>query len=134
MSSNNTEITADEAAMALIEGFNQMGRIIYNMALPTDVIFHDPATIVFWEDGTKTVVKCQPGDEYDRLTGFLLCMMKKRYGNSGDFNDILNAFDLHPAKQTCTVVMGNGCTSVIGNGNTVNSCATIPCGIGGTDE
>ena len=22
------------------------------------VIFHDPATVVFWKDGTKTVVKC----------------------------------------------------------------------------
>ena len=23
-----------------------------------EVIFNDPATIVYWEDGTKTVVKC----------------------------------------------------------------------------
>lgn len=27
------------------------------------VIFHAPATIVYWSDGTKTVVKCQECDE-----------------------------------------------------------------------
>ena len=28
------------------------------------VIFNDPATIVLWDDGTKTVVKCSEGDTY----------------------------------------------------------------------
>lgn len=54
------------------------------------VIFNDPATIVMWEDGTKTVVKCQPEDYYDKVIGLLLCMAKKMYGNNGKFNDILN--------------------------------------------
>lgn len=31
-----------------------------------NVIFNDPATIVFWKDGTKTVVKCQK-DKGDTL-------------------------------------------------------------------
>ena len=26
------------------------------------VVFNDPATIVFWKDGTKTVTKCHAGD------------------------------------------------------------------------
>lgn len=30
------------------------------------VIFNDPATIVFWSDGTKTVVKAQNGEEFDK--------------------------------------------------------------------
>lgn len=54
------------------------------------VIFNDPATIVMWADGTKTVVKCQDGDIYDKRTGLLLCMAKKMYGNKNKFNDILN--------------------------------------------
>lgn len=53
------------------------------------VIYNDPATIVLWEDGTKTVVKCQGWDEYDEQTGLLMCIAKKAYGNSGKFNDIL---------------------------------------------
>lgn len=30
-----------------------------------NVIFNDPATIVFWSDGTKTIVKCGKHDTYD---------------------------------------------------------------------
>lgn len=53
------------------------------------VIFNDPATIVFWADGTKTVVKCGEEDVYDYQTGLLMCIAKKAFGNKGKFNDIL---------------------------------------------
>ena len=53
------------------------------------VVFHDPATIVFWTDGTKTVVKCQPGDTFDPLTGFLMAFFKKACGNKGNYNNAL---------------------------------------------
>lgn len=62
------------------------------MVEPKDVIFNDPATIVLWEDETKTVVKCQPGDEYDRLIGFLLCVCKKFCGNKGAYNKVIQKF------------------------------------------
>lgn len=42
------------------------------------VIYSEPATIVMWTDGTKTISKCDEHDEYDELTGFLLCVMKKK--------------------------------------------------------
>ena len=48
-----------------------------------NVIFNDPATIVFWEDGTKTVVKCQDGDEFDPEKGLAMAIAKKAYGNKG---------------------------------------------------
>ena len=54
-----------------------------------DVIFNNPATIIIWSDGTKTVVKCQQGDEYDPERGFLLCVAKKMFGNRGGYNDIM---------------------------------------------
>ena len=53
------------------------------------VIFNDPATIIQWTDGTKTVVKCQPGDEYDPLKGFLLAFFKKACGNKSNYNNAL---------------------------------------------
>lgn len=55
-----------------------------------DVIFNDPATIVFWADGTKTVVKCQKenGDTYSKETGLAMAIVKRAYGNKGNFNDI----------------------------------------------
>ena len=52
------------------------------------VIFNDPATVVYWKDGTKTVVKCQPGDEFSKETGLAVAFMKKALGNKGNFNDI----------------------------------------------
>lgn len=34
------------------------------------VIFNPPATIVFWKDGTKTVVKCKEGEEFSEWAEF----------------------------------------------------------------
>lgn len=55
------------------------------------VIFHDPATIVYWEDGTKTVVKCQD-EEFDKEKGLLAAIAKKVYGNKGNFNNIIKKY------------------------------------------
>lgn len=52
------------------------------------VIFNDPATIVFWRDGTKTVVKCQENDKYDKMTGLAMAISKKAFGNKGRYYDI----------------------------------------------
>lgn len=55
------------------------------------VIFNDPATIVLWKDGTKTIVKCGENDTYDKEKGLALCFMKKALGNkSRNLNDILH--------------------------------------------
>lgn len=53
-----------------------------------DVIFHDPATIIKWSDGVKTVVKCQKGDKYDPEKGLAMAIAKRWYGNKGSFNDV----------------------------------------------
>ena len=41
-----------------------------NSMVPNQIIFNPPATIVFWKDGTKTVVKCAEGEKFDPYTGF----------------------------------------------------------------
>ena len=50
------------------------------------VIFNDPATIILWNDGTKSVVKCQNGEEFDAEKGFALAYLKKLLGNDNTFN------------------------------------------------
>lgn len=45
------------------------------------VIFNPPATIVQWKDGTKTVVKCQDGDEFDWEKGLAMAYVKRAYNN-----------------------------------------------------
>lgn len=52
------------------------------------VIFNNPATIVFWRDGTKTVVKCNPGDVFDPEKGLAMACTKKLFGNNGFYYDI----------------------------------------------
>ena len=54
------------------------------------VIFNGPATIVFWNDGTKTVVKCAEEEIYNKRTAIMWAIMKKAYGNSSRVN---KAFD-----------------------------------------
>ena len=53
-----------------------------------DVIFNPPATIVFWEDGMKTIVKCSKDDAYDPERGFELAFLKRVLGG-GAANDIV---------------------------------------------
>ena len=58
------------------------------------VIYNPPATVVLWADGTKTVVKCDPADTYDKRTGLALCYMKKALGNkSRELNKALKGAD-----------------------------------------
>ena len=49
------------------------------------VIFNNPATIVMWEDGTKTVVKVHEGDVYDPEKGLAMAISKKALGNKYDY-------------------------------------------------
>lgn len=49
------------------------------------VIFNDPATIIYWEDGTKTVVKVQDGEAFDEEKGFAMAVLKKMLGNEGNY-------------------------------------------------
>lgn len=64
--------------------------VSFNYALPKikKVIYHDPATVVLWDDGTKTIVKCQHGDKYLPETGLAMAICKKAYGNRNEYNKI----------------------------------------------
>lgn len=46
------------------------------------VIYQNPATIVFWSDDTKTVSKTHAGDEYSPEAGLVLCILKKTQGRT----------------------------------------------------
>lgn len=62
--------------------------------MPTDirrfikrVKFNPPATIVFWTDNTKTVVKCK-GEDYDPEKGLAMCICKKVLGDKGNYYEV----------------------------------------------
>lgn len=54
------------------------------------VTFNGSATIVFWKDEDKTVVKCAAGDKYDREKGLAMAICKKVLGD-----DYRNVFKEH---------------------------------------
>ncbi len=72
----------------------------FDLAVPQikNVVFNDPATVVMWSDGTKTVVKCQPGDSYSKETGLALCIAKKFLGNKSNFNEVFKRWIPEDAK------------------------------------
>jgi hypothetical protein len=51
------------------------------------VIFNPPATIVIWEDGSKTVVKCARED-FDPEKGLAMAIAKKALGNKGSYYNV----------------------------------------------
>ena len=52
-----------------------------------NVIFKDPATIVFWSDNTKTVVKAKD-ETFDKEKGLAMAISKKFAGNNGNYYNI----------------------------------------------
>lgn len=77
---------------------------------PKRVIYHDPATIIIWNDGSKTIVKCSPDTEYDAYAGFCSAVAKKLYGSS---NAVRKAAGLPRGEQwqpsdECDICENNG--------------------------
>lgn len=53
------------------------------------IIKNGPATIVFWTDGTKTVVKLQDGDQDDIYAAFTAALAKKAFGSTSMVRKII---------------------------------------------
>ena len=106
------DITADNSKTynnpVLIEGINEKAPKNYRYAYPmreitNAVLIQAPrrptanvkiiinekkkTTVAIWGDGSKTVVKCQPGDEFDAEKGIAMCFVKRSFNNRGCYND-----------------------------------------------
>ena len=55
---------------------------IEKQKIPTKYIINKGATILIWNDGTKTIVKRSEEDEYDKVKGFLWAYFQKHSGLS----------------------------------------------------
>lgn len=49
---------------------------------PKKIVVNGPATIVFWSDDTKTVVKWSQSDRFDVDTAFVYALAKKIFGSN----------------------------------------------------
>ena len=58
-----------------------------------EVIFNDPATIVFWLDGTKTIVKKAYDEPWDPEKGLAMAIIKKYFGTNKEIKKIILALE-----------------------------------------
>lgn len=90
-----------EAAVPILSDVKMRLNLNYMPVLAIkDVIFNPPATIVFWMDGTKTVVKDQGEVFYDPEKGMAMAVAKKAFGNQGNYyNQFSKYLDIYEKKQ-----------------------------------
>lgn len=71
-----------------------------NFMDPRRIIYNDPATIVFWEDGTKTVVMKAPGEKFNKYAAFCAAVAKRLYiTNSRICTIVKDGFDQTAKKE-----------------------------------
>lgn len=73
------------------ENVKEIGDLVHAFSI-RDVIFNPPATIVYWIDGSKTVVKCSIYDEYDPMVGIIMCVAKRLYGGEAGWASQIRRF------------------------------------------
>lgn len=54
------------------------------------IIYSGNRTIVFWKDGTKTVVKCKKDDKFDEYSGFVAAFAKKAFGSTHHLKKLIS--------------------------------------------
>lgn len=101
---SNLSKSANDAIDAMRYGWESIGNHYLNVRKEyhkmfgrnkvEKVIFNSPATIVYWSDGSKTVVKSQSGEVFDKEKGFAMACAKKFFGNKGNY---YNEFRKHGA-------------------------------------
>lgn len=72
-----------------------------------NVIFNDPATIVFWVDGSKTVVKCGENDTFDPEKGLAMAIAKRALGNQGNYYNHIKKWLLEEELSSKKTMGGN---------------------------
>jgi hypothetical protein len=58
---------------------------------PERVLFQGTTTIVFWSDNTKSIVKCNVVDNYDRETAVAFAVAHKMFGSKKKFQKFVAA-------------------------------------------
>lgn len=76
-----------EDAKAVVNTYYGQYMMFYLQRLIEKVIFHDPATIVYWKDGSKTVVKAK-NEPFDPEKGLAMAISKYFLGNKGNYYEI----------------------------------------------
>ena len=94
------------------------------------VIFNNPATVVFWSDGTKTVVKCSENDTFDPEIGLAMAICKKAFGNTGAYNEVFKKWVPEVRTEVMRHKLAERCRGIASCGNCRLSGPECRCGRG----
>lgn len=105
----STDISKEMKMLAKFALNNVFG--VQNTERKTDmriekVIFNDPATVVLWKDGTKTIVKCGDEDAYDPEKGLAMAIAKRALGDNGNYYKVFKKW-LPEENTYCTRVQAS---------------------------
>ena len=86
---NDMKIYLEHDVESTFDIFNNLYKTPREKAMSRirNVIFNDPATIVFWSDGTKTVVKAE-NESFDPEKGLAMAISKYFFDNKGYYCDV----------------------------------------------
>lgn len=75
----------------------------YMKLKPIKILYNDPATVVFWNDGTKTVVKRVKGEKSSKYVAFCAALAKRVYGTNSHLSKIVESGEdiCKKGKKTC---------------------------------
>ena len=83
ISSNNHQwVNSKDVITKWIKNHVKEDNKIPDAYIPVEIIFNGPATIVFWADDTKTVVKRSKKDKDNKYNAFCAALAKKVYGTN----------------------------------------------------
>ena len=77
-------------------------KIEYPELIPHHVIYSKKSTVVFWPDGTKTIVKCSKDDNYAPEFGVAMAIVKKVFGSRSAFMKVVEAGYTQPVNNKKT--------------------------------
>lgn len=77
---NGYALTARSPFKLTFHTYNPNDAYIYNIK---QIIHNPPATIIIWENGHKSVVKCMDTDTYNPEQGIAMCLLKEMLSEDG---------------------------------------------------
>ena len=72
-------------------GFLSNAMVNRDKYTPKRIIFNGPATIVFWKDGSKTIVKRAKKDKDNKYNAFCAALAKKIFVSNSYVNSIVES-------------------------------------------
>lgn len=71
---------------------------------PSRVTFSGNTTICFWPDGSKQIVRCKDGDEFDKEYAVAMCVAHHVFGSKNQFKKFVKAGYIEPTKEERKVI------------------------------